>query len=320
MLATPADPARGLPATAPRWAYEVKWDGMRVLADLHDGRCGCAAAPGATSPSPTPSCAGLVARRTRTCCWTARSWCCADGIPSFAALAERMHVRDARRAAALAAQAPATLIVFDVLRLYGVDLTGRPWHERREALERLGPAAPAVAAVSRCTTTGRRCSTATREHGLEGVVAKRRSSRYLPGRASPRLGQGGAPPHPGLRWSAAGGRRRTARTRSARCCSASADADGAPARSPAGSGSGLVAAGRAGRAAAPAGARWPGRPRRSTDAVPARGRPRHAPGSSRRSSSRSVTSAAPRPAGCGSRCSAASAPTSTRPTPWEQRQ
>ena len=53
----------------------------------------------------------------------------ADGIPSFTALAERMHVRDPRRAEALAAQRPVTFLVFDVLRLYGVDLTRQ--HLRR---------------------------------------------------------------------------------------------------------------------------------------------------------------------------------------------
>ena len=79
------------------------------------------------------------------------------GVPSFAALAERFHVRDARRAAALAGVAPATLIAFDVLRLYGVDLTARPWQERREALERLAPSGSAWQ-LSPVYDDGPRCS------------------------------------------------------------------------------------------------------------------------------------------------------------------
>ena len=59
------------------------------------------------------------------------------GVPSFGALAERMHVQDARRAAALSATRPVTYMVFDLLRLYGVDLTRRPLAERRATLERL---------------------------------------------------------------------------------------------------------------------------------------------------------------------------------------
>ena len=50
----------------------------------------------------------------------------ADGIPTFAALADRMHVRNARKAQALVLSNPVTLIVFDVLRLDGEDLTGEP--------------------------------------------------------------------------------------------------------------------------------------------------------------------------------------------------
>ena len=34
MLATPAP----RPPTGPQWSHEVKWDGMRILADVHAGR------------------------------------------------------------------------------------------------------------------------------------------------------------------------------------------------------------------------------------------------------------------------------------------
>ena len=61
-----------------------------------------------------------------------------DGIPTFGALADRMHVGNARRAALLAESNPVTLLVFDLLRLDGEDLTGRPLSERRELLEGLG--------------------------------------------------------------------------------------------------------------------------------------------------------------------------------------
>ena len=62
----------------------------------------------------------------------------ADGLPSFGALAERMHVRNARRAVALAETRPVTYLVFDVLRLDGRDLTREPLSTRREVLAALG--------------------------------------------------------------------------------------------------------------------------------------------------------------------------------------
>ena len=61
-----------------------------------------------------------------------------EGVPSFGALADRMHVRDANRARRLAETNPVTLIAFDLLRLDGQDLCAKPLGERRERLVSLG--------------------------------------------------------------------------------------------------------------------------------------------------------------------------------------
>jgi bifunctional non-homologous end joining protein LigD len=74
--------------------------------------------------------------------------------------------------------------VFDLLRLYGVDLTSRPLAERRAALERIGLDGPS-AQVPPTYDDGDALQAATLEQGLEGVVSKRLSSRYRPGRRSP---------------------------------------------------------------------------------------------------------------------------------------
>jgi bifunctional non-homologous end joining protein LigD len=110
-----------------------------------------------------------------------------DGRPSFGALADRMHVRDPRRAAALAERVPVTYVVFDLLRLYGVPLLQRPFDERRSTLERLdlgGPLDGVPWQVPGVFDDGAALAEATLAQGLEGVVSKRRSSRYLPGRRS----------------------------------------------------------------------------------------------------------------------------------------
>jgi bifunctional non-homologous end joining protein LigD len=106
-----------------------------------------------------------------------------DGRPSFSALAERMHVSDARKALNLAAARPVTFMVFDVLRLRGVDLTSRTLAERRDALEHMGLGGP-TCQVPPTYEDGRALQTAALEQGLEGVVSKRLSSRYHPGRRS----------------------------------------------------------------------------------------------------------------------------------------
>jgi bifunctional non-homologous end joining protein LigD len=183
MLASPVDPERGLPLDGAVWAYEVKWDGMRVLVDLHGGRVRMTSRRGNEVTAAYPEFAALGEAHPDALL-DAEVVVLRGGIPSFGALAERMHVRDSRRAAELAAAAPATLIVFDVLRLYDVDLTARPWSQRREVLERLAASGQAWQ-LSPVYDDGASLLAATAEQRLEGVVAKRRSSPYRPGVRSP---------------------------------------------------------------------------------------------------------------------------------------
>jgi len=183
MLATAADRTRGLPADGRIWAYEVKWDGIRVLADLHDGAVRLVSRRGNEVTAAYPELAALADAHPDALL-DAEVVVLRGGVPSFEAIAERMHVREHRKAQALATASPATLIVFDVLRLYGVDLTGRPWSERREVLERLSASGRAWQ-LSPVYDDRDSLLAATLERGLEGVVAKRRTSRYVPGARSP---------------------------------------------------------------------------------------------------------------------------------------
>jgi bifunctional non-homologous end joining protein LigD len=180
MLATAADPVKGLPKDGTRWAYEVKWDGMRVLADIHDGEISLHSRTERDITVSFPELA-VLAQAHPDVLLDGEIVVLADGVPSFAALADRIHIREPRRAAALAVKAPATLIAFDALRLYGVDLTSRPWQERRDALERLSPSGWQLSPVHEDLAA---LLSATEEHGLEGVVAKRRTSTYRPGARS----------------------------------------------------------------------------------------------------------------------------------------
>ena len=99
------------------------------------------------------------------------------GRPSFGALQGRMANR-ARRG-----RGPGvTYLVFDLLWLDGRLLTGLPYTERRRLLEELEVAGPAWQTVASFAGAGAALLEATREQGLEGVVAKRLQSTYLPGR------------------------------------------------------------------------------------------------------------------------------------------
>jgi bifunctional non-homologous end joining protein LigD len=107
----------------------------------------------------------------------------ANGVQTFAALADRMHVTSTRRARALASSNPVTLVLFDLLRLDGRDLTGEPLSVRREALESLH-LDDVHWQVPSTYDDGKTLQKAALEQGLEGVVSKRLGSRYHPGRRS----------------------------------------------------------------------------------------------------------------------------------------
>lgn len=180
MLATRAADVGALPR-GPQWWYELKWDGVRALADTTSGVLRLLARSGRDITPAYPELAGLGGLQGAVV--DGEIVVMAGGVPSFEALAERMHVRDPTRAAQLARRSPVTFVAFDVLRLYGVDLTGRPLDERRAVLDRLE--LPERVIASPCYPDVDELWQVTLEHGLEGVLAKRRTSTYQPGRRSP---------------------------------------------------------------------------------------------------------------------------------------
>jgi bifunctional non-homologous end joining protein LigD len=176
-----ASPTTSVPRGA-EWLHEVKWDGMRVLANVHDGRLALTSRNGNDATASFPELDGL--KETYDDLLLDGEVVAFDaGKPSFAALAERMHVSDRRRAERLAATNPVTFMVFDLLRLFGQDLTSQPLSARRELLERLDLTGPHWQ-VPPVYDDGEELFQATRDQGLEGVVSKRRTSAYLAGRRS----------------------------------------------------------------------------------------------------------------------------------------
>ena len=168
--------------SGPDWVHEVKWDGVRVLVDCDGTRLRLLSRNENDVTAAYPELRGL-AGLGRDFLLDGEVVALADGVPSFAALAERMHVRDARRAAALADRNPVTLVVFDLLRLDGTDLLGRPLRERRALLEGLAfPEGPWQ--VPPVYDDGSLLLEAVEQRGLEGIVSKRLSSSYHPGRRS----------------------------------------------------------------------------------------------------------------------------------------
>jgi bifunctional non-homologous end joining protein LigD len=107
-----------------------------------------------------------------------------QGRPSFGTLQSRMHVTDAASVRRLAASTPVTYLVFDVLHLDGRSLLGFPYTERRELLESLELSGPSWQTPPWFPGGGDAVLAASKEQGLEGVIAKRLDSRYYAGKRS----------------------------------------------------------------------------------------------------------------------------------------
>jgi bifunctional non-homologous end joining protein LigD len=164
------------------WLHEVKWDGIRVLVEIRAGRLRLWSRNENDVTVAYPELLGL-ADLGHDALLDGEIVAFDNGVPRFSAIADRMHVRNARRAEELAKVNPVTLIVFDLLELDGEDLMGLPLTERRERLEALGVHGPSWQ-VPATYDDGAMLLAATEQQGLEGVVSKKRSSHYVPGRRS----------------------------------------------------------------------------------------------------------------------------------------
>jgi bifunctional non-homologous end joining protein LigD len=164
------------------WAYEFKWDGVRALVDVGEhgvrivSRAGNDVTKGYPEVVAQASGAGDVLLDGEIVAFD-------EGRPSFERLQQRMHVRGTAELKQLVQSVPVTYVVFDVLRRFGVDLTARPYTERRATLERFAEDVPGWT-LSPAFDDGPATLEVARAHGLEGVVAKRVDAPYRPGARS----------------------------------------------------------------------------------------------------------------------------------------
>lgn len=178
MLATPG-PLPSVTEGPLTWAFEVKWDGMRILARTTEKGLRLTSRTGADATSRFPEVAATTGLPPDTVLDGEIVAFDEQGRPSFARLAPR--IQGAPRGPG---ERPVTYVVFDLLRLRGVDLVGRPYDERRALLrESVVPSAHVL--VPDAFDDGEALLASTAAQGLEGVVAKRRSSPYRPGVRSP---------------------------------------------------------------------------------------------------------------------------------------
>lgn len=164
--------------------FEVKWDGYRSLAYL-DGNTTLKSRNLLDLTGRFPE-LGLLHQRVvrKPAILDGEIVVLEKGKPSFARLQTRGRLNNPLRISRLSLESPAVYIVFDVLYAEGNSVMDRPLRERKNLLEQMVKPGDELIVPDYILREGHSFYRACVSQGLEGVVAKRLDSVYLPGRRS----------------------------------------------------------------------------------------------------------------------------------------
>lgn len=167
------------------WAYEIKWDGMRILAHTDGERLVLRSSNGIDATLRFPELADLPdAVGNRAAILDGEVVAFADGLPSFSALQKRMHLTNKSEVESRMAEVPVSFVIFDLLYFDGTYATSVPYEQRRQLLENLVEPGPTWR-LTDVHEDGEALLDVVRANNLEGLVAKRLDATYQPGRRSP---------------------------------------------------------------------------------------------------------------------------------------
>ena len=175
-----------LPPGDERWAFEIKWDGVRALLYSSGGCIELTARSGNDITPRYPELRGIgAALGAREAVLDGEVVAFdTDGRPDFGRLQRRMHLASESAVRRRTKDTPVAYMAFDLLHLDGRSTLGLPYAERRELLDGLDLEGPHWQTPAYHAGDGQALLDASRARGLEGIVAKRLDSRYEPGRRS----------------------------------------------------------------------------------------------------------------------------------------
>jgi bifunctional non-homologous end joining protein LigD len=174
------------PFTRKGWLFEIKYDGVRVIAERRGDEVKMFGRSGEDITARYPEIAGAIAVLAVPNLVLDGEIIAYDdsGRPSFGRLQKRMLLKKPRDIAAVMARVPVRAVFFDCLALEGHDLRKLPLADRKEILARALPPAGIVQAADHVEEQGEAFYEAASEMGLEGIIGKRADSTYV-GRRSP---------------------------------------------------------------------------------------------------------------------------------------
>jgi bifunctional non-homologous end joining protein LigD len=167
------------------WLFELKLDGYRLIASKAHGESLLLTRNGNDYTSVFPEIARAVKALPFDECIIDGEVVCLDpkGLPSFSRLQQRGRLSSEMEIRRAAVELPATFYAFDLLAFEDFDLRPLPLLRRKELLSDVVPKLGALRYLDHIETEGEAFLKQVTAMGLEGIVAKKSSSRYRSGRS-----------------------------------------------------------------------------------------------------------------------------------------
>jgi bifunctional non-homologous end joining protein LigD len=172
------------PFSSPDWIFEIKWDGVRTLANVFGNKVRLWARSGREISREYPELLNLADALNAEDAWVDGEIVTldAEGRSDFQHLQARMGQQ--KPSAQLIEQVPVYYYVFDLLYLNGHDLRGLPLIERKKLLREILDDDPRVRYSDHVVEKGKELYELAASRGLEGILAKKSASVYPEKRSS----------------------------------------------------------------------------------------------------------------------------------------
>jgi bifunctional non-homologous end joining protein LigD len=166
-----------------RYLYELKLDGVRIIADRNHEQVGLSYRTGRPATASYPEVADAMKRLSADRIVLDGEVIAFDekGKPDFQRLARRIHAMRPTDVRYAALAVPVTYLVFDILALGERDLRPLPLSTRRELLSNLVPKRGTIRLLDAVEGRGDMLFEFCRQNGLEGVVGKCMDAPYREG-------------------------------------------------------------------------------------------------------------------------------------------
>ncbi len=172
------------PFSDARWLFEIKWDGVRALTWLRNGKVEMRSRKGNVITAQYPDLASLPLHFDAEDALLDGEIVVLepDGRSSFERLQQRMHVE--RPTLGLVRNHPVVYYIFDLLHCDGFDLRESPLRERKQLLKQLLAPGGAIRYSDHQMQHGKELYALAQKNGLEGIIGKHAESAYVSKRSA----------------------------------------------------------------------------------------------------------------------------------------